>query len=215
VIEATSEERRPRWRKIVFSAALGAVFGFAGAAGVIAATEAGLLGEISTSQLVATLVALVYLLMGIAVGVGLLAPGVGASFLNVEDAEEINEQRASLVPSAIGCVLLALGLAALALSGRDMLLAPATGLAIFLATIAPGIWASLRAARAADELMRAMMRDSAAGSFYALFVILGAWAVLAHLGYMPAPAMLDIVTLMYALTLLVCFWIIGRRGMIR
>lgn len=215
MMQVTTEGRRPMWRKHLAGLLVGAFMGGAGAATVIAAKESGLIGEMGTSQLIAALVALVYLLMGVAVGVGVAAPGVGARFLNVEDADELDEQRASLIPSALGCGLLATALFVLALSGPGALLPPAAGLAIFVGAVAVGVWFSLRSAYAADELMRAMMRDSAAASYYTLFLILGGWAVLAHLSYVPAPTMLDVVTLLYGLTLLVTFWVIGRRGMIR
>lgn len=211
---ATIDTARPKWRKHATGMLVGAVLGGAGAAGTLALVDAGVLGAPGGSELAALLVALVYLLMGLAVGVGVVAPGLGARFLNVEDAAELGEERAALIPSALGCILLAIGLAALALGGEGGALSPPVALTVFLGSCALGVWFSVRTLRAADELMRALMQDSAAASFYALFLVLGGWAALAHLGFAPALALLDIVILFYGLTLVVCFWVIGRRGML-
>lgn len=210
---ALTEERGRKLRKFGVSAAVGAVVGAVGAYGVLEMEGAGVLGELAQSQVLALLVAVIYLLMGVASGFGIVSPRLGARFLNVEDAEELTEQRAMLLPSAVSCILLALGLAALALAGDGSLLSAAGALGAFVMAIAISIWLSRQSLRHADELMRQVMSEGSAVSFYLAFAAIGGWAVLAHLGFVAGPAMLDIVTLFYALTLLGCFWVIGRRGM--
>lgn len=212
-MQAEMENRGAKWRKLWGSMAFGALFGAAGAAGAMAAIDAGLLGTLGMSQEIALLVALMYLLMGLAVGFGLVSPEVGAKFLNVEDADELREQRASLVPSAFSCVTVATGLAVLALSGEGGAVAPEIALAVFVAGLALTAWLSRQSLRRSDELMQAVMRESGAASFYLAFFVIGGWAVLAHLGFAPAPAMLDVVTLFHALALVAAFLVIGRRGM--
>jgi hypothetical protein len=69
-----------------------------------------------TSRLVAVVAGLSYGLMGLAVGVGTLAPRLGATFLNVEDANEISEDRRALGPGAIVCLLAGILFIALALA---------------------------------------------------------------------------------------------------
>lgn len=212
-MQALTDDRGRKWRKAGLGAVIGAVFGFAGAYTVLSFADRGALGELGESQVVALLVALVYLLMGVAVGFGALSPRLGAQFLNVEDADELREERALLGPSAIGTILLSLALAALALAGNGGPVSPAAaGVAIVLA-LASSVWLSLHSTRKADELMRAVMRDSGAASFYLAFLALGGWAALAHLELAPQPTALDIVTVFYAVTLIGCFWVIGRRGM--
>lgn len=203
-----------RWRRLAISLVVGAVIGFAGAHGMMTAIDGGALGTPGGSEIAALCVALVYFLMGIAVAVGAAAPRAGSTFLNVEDADELREQRSTLWPSAVSCMALAGGLAALALSGRGGVLTPGAALAIFLGSCFLATGLSIGVRRVADELMRQLMRDGAAASFYLTFAVLGGWAVLAHLGHIAAPAMLDIVTLFYALTLIGSFWVIGRRGML-
>lgn len=213
-MQTRTEDRGARWRKLGASLLIGALAGFAGASLLGESIRAGALGTLGISQVAALGVAMVYLLMGLAVALGAAAPRVGSAFLNVEDADELREERASILPSGISCVAIAAGLAALALSGPAGLVSPAAALAVFGGTLLVATWLSLSVMRRADELMRRLMSDGAATSFYLAFFVLGGWAVLAHLGFAAGPAMLDVVSVLYALTLVGSFWVIGRRGML-
>ena len=213
-MQTRAEDRSARWRRLTISLLVGAGVGFAGASLLTNTIRAGVLGTLDVSQVAALGVAMVYLLMGVAVGLGAASPRVGATFLNVADADELREERASILPSGISCVAIAAGLAALALSGPAGLIAPSTALAVFGGTLIVATWLSVGVMRRADELMRQVMSDGAAVSFYLAFFVLGGWAVLAHLGFAAGPAMLDVVSLFYALTLVGSFWVIGRRGML-
>jgi uncharacterized membrane protein len=73
---------------------------------------------------------------------------------------------------------------------------------------------SLSVYRACDELMRAINLEAGALSYGLIVLVAGVWAILAHLGYMPAPAPLDLLSLLYALVLLASFIVVGRRGML-
>lgn len=212
-MQAVADDRSRKLRKFGLSALVGGLAGFAGAVGVLEMEDAGVLGELSGSQVAALLVALIYMLMGVFAGIGTVSPRLGAQFLNVEDAEELAEERAMLVPSAISCILLSLALVALALAGVRAMLSPTAALAIVGVAIIAATWPSLRSMHSADELMRDVMREGASASFYLGFAVIGGWAMLAHLGFVAAPAMLDVISLIYALTLIGCFWVIGRRGM--
>lgn len=213
-MQAHAEDRGAKWRKLAVSLTIGGLAGFAGAWAMMSAIEGGALGTLTRSQVTALCVGLVYLLMGLAVLIGAAAPRVGSRFLNVEDADELREQRSTILPSALSCLAVAAGLVALAFSGPAGMLAPATALAIFAVTLVVATWLSMRVMRHSDELMRQVVREGAAASFYLAFAVVGGWALLSHLGYIAAPAMLDIVSLFYALTLVGCFWVIGRRGML-
>lgn len=212
-MQATTDDRSRRLRRTVLGALLGGAAGFAGAFAMLQVIDAGMLGHVGGSQTIALLVALIYLLMGFAAGFGVLSPRLGAHFLNVEDAAELDEQRAMLAPNAAACVLLAVALAVLALAGPGGVLAPLAALGAGAVAIAASVWLTKRSLGQADELMRQVMRDSAAASFYLAFAALGGWAALAWLGLALAPTMLDVVTLLYAVALIGCFWVIARRGM--
>lgn len=213
-MQAHAEDRRAKWRKLTVSMLIGGLAGFAGASALMATVKGGVLGTLSLSQVGALCVALVYLLMGLAVLVGAASPRVGSTFLNVEDADELREQRPSILPSALSCLAMTVGLVVLALSGPAGVLAPTSALIVFGITLVIASWLSVIVMRHSDELMRQVMREGAATSFYLAFAVLGGWAMLAHLGVVTAPAMLDVVSLFYALTLVGCFWVIGRRGML-
>ena len=102
-------------QKLIFQTLTGATFG---AAGTFLFLRFG--GEVADfedpSRLAAAAIGVIYVLMGLFVGVGALAPGAGAKFLNVEDADEILAERKSIGPGAIGALLIGLMLMALALT---------------------------------------------------------------------------------------------------
>ena len=210
----TSGVRRGKSTKTILSMLAGGVLGFCGATGLIYLVEAGHLGKPGPSQVVALLVALVYGLVGLIVIAGVASPRAGAKFLNVEDAEELIEQKPSLVASGWGMLLLGLVLAIVALGGPGGALAPPTALLVTVPLLLVGVWLSVRSLRHADELMVALSGEATRVSYTLLFVIMGGWAALAHLGFAPAPAMLDLLTAFWALALAATFWAAGRRGLL-
>ena len=88
--------RGAKLKKHALGIACGAFLGFFGAIGVAGAAKEGLLGTAGASVHAALGVALIYLLMALVVGAGVLSPALGARFLNVEDAQELREERAKL-----------------------------------------------------------------------------------------------------------------------
>lgn len=202
-------------RKTVLSLVFGGLVGFLGATGVIALVEAGSFGTPDASQVIALLVALIYLLTGLMAALGVAAPRMGAKFLNVEDEDELLEQKQVLAASGWGMVALGLMLALIALGGPGGVLDSHVALvgAVLLGAI--GTWLSMRSVKLADELMRATMNEAAATAYYFVFVVIGGWAMVSYLGYVPVPSMLDLLTLFWALVLVAAFWAAGRRGMLK
>lgn len=205
---------RGKSTKTILSMLGGGLLGFCGASGLIYLIEAGHLGEPGLSQVVALLVALVYGLVGLIVIAGVASPRAGAKFLNVEDAEELIEQKPSLVASGWGMLLLGLVLAIVALGGAGGVLDPQAALLLAAPLLLVGAFLSIRSLRHADELMRALSGEATRLSYYLLFVGMGGWAALAHLGFAPAPAMLDLLTAFWMLTLVATFRVAGRRGLL-
>jgi hypothetical protein len=68
--------------------------------------------------------------------------------------------------------------------------------------------------RSSDELMLAVNLEAGAFSYVLLLLVVGLWAMLAHLGYVAAPAPIDLLTLFYVVVLLASFIAVGRRGML-
>lgn len=176
----------------------------------------GMLGgpDPDPSRFAAFLVALIYGVTALAVLVGLVNPKIGARFLNVEDAEELIEQRRQLALSGISMLAVAGILLLLAFSAPAGPVAPATALIGCVVLLTLMVAVSLRMNTMIDELMQAVSRDAATWGFYLLAGAGGLWAICAHLGFASAPEALDWVTGTAAALLIGAFIAVGRRGML-
>ena len=103
-------------RKLLISAGIGAVAGFVVAFSLFQIFDSGALGEIDTSRSSAALMGALFILCGGFVGLGLLNPQMGAKFLNVEDADELREQKTLFGYSVVGFLAFGAALIVLALA---------------------------------------------------------------------------------------------------
>ncbi len=205
----------PRWvRKLLIPTLIGGVVGYAGAAAMMSFIDSSAVGGLDISATVAALVGLIYALIGLGVGFGALSPAIGARFLNVEDADELREQKKVLTLSGAAMALWGGSLLALALAAPDGPVPQGIALAVGVGGLAIGSWLSLPAYRASDELMRAISLEASAIGFGLVMLVAGTWAILAHLGYAAGPAPLDLLSLLYVLMLIASFITVGRRGML-
>ncbi|RPF72036.1 hypothetical protein [Aurantiacibacter spongiae] len=205
---------RRKTKKTVIATAGGGLTGFLGAMAVTELAESGMLGDFGPSQEIAALVAMIYLVTALAVGIGLASPGFGARFLNVEDAEELREQRRMLGYSSAGMVALGVALILAALAAPVGPVPETVALVAVVLLVAFAWWAGARQRRHTDELMNSVSREATSIGFYLLFLIGGGWALLAHVGYAPAPAPLDWLTMFAGLLLLAAFIAGGKRGLL-
>lgn len=203
-----------KWKKVMFSAALGAAFGFAATFGFLHLADNGSLGALGYSETVAAVVGMLYLIIGLAIGVGLARPKAGAAYLNVEDADEIEEQRPLLAYSASAMAAFGAALALAALGGPGGLVTPMVALVSASCLIALGIALSLAAKPYQDELMRALGHEAGAMALGLVGLVGGGWALAAHLGFATAPAPLDWLTMFWSLTMVATFIVVGKRGML-
>jgi hypothetical protein len=190
----------------------------AGAASVVLFMEAGGKSRLDSDDpgvIVALVAGLSYAVMGLGVGVGALAPRQGAVFLNVEDADELREERPKLIPGAVGCFLIGLFLIVLALAPVEKgSLSPAWGVAAVSSLV--GLLAVAVASRnLGDELMRQVSLEASALTLYIAMAVLGAWGMLAHLALVPWLTPLSLIAGLAMLQLLVIFWVVGRKGMMK
>ena len=164
---------------------------------------------------IAIVAGLIYFVMGVGVGIGALAPRGGAVFLNVEDAEELREQRASRGPSAVSCILIGAFLLLLALApvekGGD-LTAWAIGAG---ACLIGGVAIGIATRRRADELMRQVSLESSALTLNLALAGLSGWALLSHLGYVRWATPLTLIAGLALLHLAAIFWTAARKGMMK
>jgi hypothetical protein len=205
----------PRWvRKLLIPALIGGVAGFAASAGVMQFIDSPAVGGLGTSAVIAALVAVVYLVIGLSIVIGVASPQMGAKFLNVEDADELREQKQVLSLSGWAMMLWGAALAALALAAPDGPVPQTAALVIGLAGLVIGSVLSVLVYRASDELMLAVNLEAGALSYGLTFLTIGGWAMGAHLGYAAAPQPLDLLSLLYVLVLVASFIAVGRRGML-
>jgi len=158
---------------------------------------------------------LIYALMGLFVGLGAMAPRQGARFLNVEDAEEIHEQRPSLGSSAIACILIGafLLLLALAPAGQDAdrgVWAGAAGACLLGAAAI-----TLATRRRGDELMRQVGLEASSLTLHVTLAVLSVWALLAQLRFVEWLTPLGLISGLSLLYLAAIFWVTARKGMMK
>ncbi len=145
---------------------------------------------------------------------GTASPKVGARFLNVEDADELREQKKVLTSSGAAMVLWGIALVGLALAAPEGPVPQAAALALAAIGLVLGTLLAIPSYRHSDELMRAVNLEAGALAYGLVLLVVGSWAMLAHLGYAAGPAPLDLLTLFYVLGLLASFIATGRRGML-
>lgn len=203
-------------KKLIVQTLSGAAFG---AAGTFLFLQYG--GKVADfedpSRLAAAATGIIYVLMGLFVGIGALAPGAGAKFLNVEDADEILAERKSIGPGAIGALLIGLLLMALALTpggGLPGALSPDIALAIAAACLAGVLAVGWWVRGTVDEFNRQMGVESSAIAMNASLLLFGGWAALAHVGYVQWITPLGLLAGFALLELAAIFWVVGKRGML-
>lgn len=208
--------RIPLWlRKGVIPALIGGVVGFAASYVLLEAIESNAVGGLTTSNTLAALVGALYVVIALGILIGTMNPKAGARFLNVEDADELREQQRLLLYSGAAMLLWGVALLVLALAAPDGPVPPKLALAVGAGGLLIGAISSGLVYRYCDELMLAVNLEGGAICSGLLFVVVGIWAMLAHLGYAAAPQPLDLLSLFYVLLLLASFIAGGRRGMLK
>lgn len=205
----------PRWvRKLLIPALVGGVAGFAASAGMMRFIGSDAVGGLEPSAMIAAMVAVLYTVIGLGIMLGTASPALGARFLNVEDAEELREQKKVLSLSGGAMVLWGAALLALALAAPDGPVPQAAALVVGAGGLVIGTALSVLVYRASDELMLAVNLEAGALTYGLVLLVVGLWAMVAHLGFAAGPQPLDLLTLFYVLVLVASFIAIGRRGML-
>ncbi|NCP15050.1 MAG: hypothetical protein GW858_12950 [Sphingomonadales bacterium] len=205
----------PRWvRKLLIPALIGGVAGVAASAATLRFIGSSAVGGLDSSATIAALVGVLYAVIGTIIALGAVNPKIGERFLNVEDADELREQKKVLSLSGGAMTLWGAALFALALAAPGGPMPQAAALFVAAGGLVIGTLLSVLVYRACDELMLAVNLEAGAWSYGLVFVVVGLWSILSHLGYAAAPAPLDLLTLFYMLCLLASFIAVGRRGML-
>ena len=205
----------PAWlRKLVIPALIGGVAGFAASFTLFRFIDTAVVDDLGTSAMVAALVGVLYIVFGLSILVGTASPALGARFLNVEDADELREQKQVLAYSGLAMLLWGAALLALALAAPAGPVPGSAALVIGGGGLLAGIGLSVMVYRACDELMLAVNLEAGAMTYGLVLAVVGSWALLAHLGLVAGPQPLDLLTAFYVLVLVASFIAIGRRGML-
>lgn len=206
-----SETKMPKTRKLIFQLAFGGLIG-----GLASYFGLGVLDaqNMAADQLFVSGIGLLYLLMGLIVGFGLIAPKLGSNILNVEDADEIRDQRRILTGSAICMVALGAALMALPLAAPASLISSLAGFGGLLAALLIFAVISIRDWKYYDEMMMQLSRDAGNIAFCGIGGTLLIWASAASLGLIAAPTPLALVAIISGGSLLAIFIASGRRGLL-
>lgn len=210
--ENETPTRRNPATKALISAALGATAGFLAVGVLVKWTKAAQLGD---TNLILAGMGAIYMLMGLMVGLGTLMPGAGARLLNVEDGDELIEQRSSLLGSSFVNVLIGAMMIVLANSGEGGLVSPILALGTVVVTIVIAIGITWRSWDQYDELMRQVSWEGSAIGFGLVMITVLVWGSLTINGLAPAFDPQIIIALVMGMMLLGAFIASGLRGMLK
>lgn len=211
---AAQQTPNSKVRKLILSMGIGGVVGFLVAFGFLNLADSGIVGSLDNSREIAGLVGLLYVATGMFVGFGVFAPQAGARFLNVEDGDELIEQRKLLTYSSIGMIALGIALVVAALAAPLGPISETVVIGVVVAFVAVTWFTGSRQRRHTDELMQTISRESTSTAFYMLFLLGGGWSLLAHLDMVTAARPLDWLTMFAAVMLIGSFWTCARRGLL-
>lgn len=201
-------------RKVLLQLILGGICGGLGMFGALTFFEGASGAKVSGVNAVAIGTALIYGLMALIVLLGAMVPGLGARTLNVEDREELEEQRSVLMIGAVSMVLVAVLVGVLAAVGSGMIAAGTATVIVGAAMVALIVW-SILYRNHGDEMMRAAAKDAGVATTNLIFLVFGTWAGAAQLGLAPMFEPLLFVAGFFLAYLLAVFIAIGRRGLLR
>jgi hypothetical protein len=180
-----------------------------------ALTDTRSLSAMSVSAAIALSLGVVLLLFAIMGLLRLAAAHAPGTALAAEETDTNLEGGRARLYSLIVIAAMGLTLILLSLAGPGGALPPAIALVsvVVLLGIATGLtfamWPLL------DELPRTMSRETGNAAFYLIVVIGGGWSILAHLGFVPAPAPLDWLTMFTVIMFGASFLAVGRRGLLQ
>jgi hypothetical protein len=164
-------------------------------------------------------VSLIFGLVLVAIAImGLLTTAAAHARLGLvqpEHAELLLEQGRVLPYSLVVIAAMGLMLVLLSLAGPAGPLSP--GVALAGVAVLLGIQAGLTLViwPRIDELSQTLSRETGNAAYYLIVIVGGGWAILAHLGFAPAPTPLDWLTMLTVIMLAASLIAVGRRGLLQ
>jgi hypothetical protein len=212
--EARAMSGEGKGRKVLLQLIIGGLCGGFGMFAALTFFEGRSGAEVSPVHAVAIGTALIFSLLALIVVLGTLAPGVGARALNVEDREELEEQRSVLFVGAVSFVLVAVLVGILAAASTGLVAKGSAALIACAAILGLIAW-SIIYRNHGDEMMRAAAKDAGATTTNLIFLVFGFWAGAAALDLVPMFEPLLFVAGFFLIYLLAVFIAVGRRGLLK
>jgi hypothetical protein len=211
VMEEKMQKTQKRTLQLAFGVLIGGLAGY---------SFGGFLGAqtprtMSIDQVIVGGIGVVYLMMGLIIGFGLAFPKLGSKMLNVEDAEEIGDQKRILTGSSMCMMVLGVALVILPMAKPDGAITPLVGFGGLLAALAILVAISIRDWKHYDELILQMSRDAGNFAFCGTAFALLIWASAAWAGLASAPTPLALVAIISGGFLLAAFVAGARLGLLR
>ena len=169
----------------------------------------------STSHAVAMGIATIYLLVGILLLIAVASPRLAEGMLKGADSQDIIDNPPMYALQAFAMVSFGLALAVVASAGEGAVLSPRAGGIGFAVLMLAGCIAYWRSLPLLDELLKVASIESAALTYGGLLLLIGTWAAYAHLGFLTAPTMLDLLSAFWGVSLVATLVASARRGMIQ
>jgi hypothetical protein len=216
--EIADAATKPKTRKVLLQMLAGAICGAAGMIAGMTLLDRSVEGAPSATLAAGLGTGLVYLLTALIIGLGLLLPALGAKALNVEDAEELKEQRGMLAKGSLIFILVAVFLLTLTFAPAPLgagLLQQETAFVVAGASFFGLLAASNAFRNSGDELIRQASLEAANLTLGLVFILFGGWAALNQVGAAAMFSPLLFVSGLFAIYLLCTFIAYGRRGMLK
>ena len=166
------------------------------------------------SVLIALAVAVIYVLIGGLLAIGTLAPRAGVVVLTGVEEDDLRDSRRLYLIQAVVSILFGAALAILALSGSAAPVSATTGALIFSALTLAGLALYAVGLPLLDEFMKVATMEAVAISYGLTLIVICGWAVLAHANLVAAPALIELVTIFWIVSLAASFLAGARRGLI-
>ena len=207
--EVTGGRKLPR--KFIISALIGGIAGYYGADLFFDRMD---LAVYSDTHLILGAVGLAYLAMGLIVGIGTMAPQTGAKLLNVEDREELLDQKPSLLGGALVYIVMGVMMIVLANSGESRPVPSSIALIVVAIAIIVAFGVTWASWQHYDELMRQISHEASSFGFTLVIVAVLIWGAMAMNGMAPEFDAPSIIALVMGMLLLGAFMAAGRRGLL-
>jgi hypothetical protein len=175
------------------------------------------LGAMGPSRQAAASVGMVIIVFAFLGMFALWNANTGERFMDLEAdaAEDLRERGRLILCSLVWMVASGLLLVILSLAGPGGVLSSAAALAGALLLLAVTSAMGVATWRLSDELGRTLAHEAGNMAFYLIQIFGGGWAMLAHLGFVAAPAALDWLTLFTVLMFVASFIAAGRRKLLK